>query len=377
MNDKIRALVNMGFIALFLVALCAPTIQQVFHVVPLEPVVESRAKVPLPPGNPIEQLWLERGYISDYERHYNDVFGFRDFFIRVRNQIQYSLFHDSDEVVLGRNGWLADKITLEVEQRTSDHLTDADWSRLAQRVAHLHRILRRRGIYLFVIPVPLKNTVYPEKFPEAAALRPATTGYARFVQLLAENHVPFVDAYTILSAKRRSADVYYKTDLHWNTVGAAAVAAEAVDRLGSEMHRDVRWRYPDSWKMKPFVGGTETNVLAILWPPKYEEPVAYQPGDVCGEMTNRGTYNELINRCSPPLLPSTTMFGNSFMMKLAAVGFEDYFSTFDRRYDLTDFPKMLAEIKPGTKILIWQLFELEIGYQLQSDAWWRQVDSSP
>jgi hypothetical protein len=34
-------------------------------------------------------------------------------------------------------------------------------------------------------------------------------------------------------------------------------------------------------------------------------------------------------------------------------------------------------IPPGTKILIWLLFELEICYQLQSDAWWSEIDQWP
>ena len=376
MKSKERSLLNISFIVLFLIILFAPSIEQRFDLIPVQPVVESRAKVPLPPGNPMENLWLGHGYFSEYEKHFNDVFGFRDFFIRVRNQIQYSLFSDSDQVIIGRDGWLADRSSVDVEQHHTDTLTEEQWAQLQGRIVKFNRILRDRGIYLIIVPVPIKNTVYPEYFPDAAARRPAVTGYERFRRLLAGNKIPFVDAYKILSEKKHSANVYYKTDLHWNTLGARAVAAATVDQLAHDLHRNVRWRYPDSSELKPFVDGGDNNVMAILWPLKDVEPVEFQPENVCGEMTDHGTYKELLNQCRERLLPPATMFGNSFMLQMAADGIQDHFARFDRFYDLSEFPKVLTDIRPGTKIMIWQLFELEIGYQLQQDPWWIQVDST-
>lgn len=373
-QQKERSYVNLAFIILFLVILYAPAVQQYFNIPPLTPVVESRTKVPLPPGNPVAELWTGHGYFFEYEKHFNDVFGYRDFFIRLRNQIQYSLFGDSDQVIVGRNGWLADKSSIEVEQRAVDTLSDAQWARLGDRLAHLDRILHQRGIYLLLIPIPIKNTVYPENFPAAAARRPAVTGYAKFTRLLADRGVPFIDVYKILSQKRRSVPVYYRTDMHWNTVGAATVAAEAVDRLGREMHRDVRWRYPDSPTLQPFAGGIENNLLALLWPLTDIEPQAALHASTCGETVKLAAYDEFVNRCQGPTLPQTIMFGNSFTQQMLAAGFQNHFAKLYTFYDLTEFPKLLTDIKPGTRIVIWQSFELEIAYQMQNDDWWRQVD---
>ena len=68
------------------------------------------------------------------------------------------------------------------------------------------------------------------------------------------------------------------------------------------------------------------------------------------------------------------MFGNSFMLGLDAIGFQRYFSTVHQLYDLNYLGNVFTKIPTGTKIVIWQMFELEIAYQLQSDSYWLEVD---
>ena len=357
----------------------APAIQQHTSVVPIPPIVESRTKVPLPDGNPVLGLWSGNGYFPAYERHFNDVFGFRDFFIRLRNQIQFSLFGDSNQVVVGRDGWLADKSTLEVEQPAVDALTDLQFGRLGDRILHLRRILARKGVYLLVVPVPLKNTVYPDKFPAYAARRPALTGYARFLRLLGDNNIPYVDAYDVLVAARRRVNVYYRTDLHWNTVGAREVAAETIRMLAIAEHSKVRWKYADQYTFHSFAGGGDNDVLATFWQVPDDEPFeASHIGD-CGTpvMDPGGTVEHFTNDCHGSSLPAATFFGNSFSIQMMNDGFENHFSKLYRVHDLTHFNQVISYVQPGSHILIWQLFELEIGYQMQSDDWWREVDEAP
>lgn len=364
------------FVAAFLAILCLPTVQQVLHPIAVEPVVESRQKVEMPAGNWIAGLWLAKGYFSDYERHFNDVFGFRDFFIRLRNQIQYSLFHDSDQVIVGRNGWLVDKDSVNIEEVTVDTLSDAQWDHLKSRLEKLNGILRQKGITFLVIPVPFKNTVYPEEFPASTARRPVPTGYERFRRLLGSSGVPFVDAYSILY-RNRGAGVFYRTDIHWNYLGARLVAQAAVKKLASMTHARIAWRYPETVVTQPFAGGVEANLLAVFRPPQDIEPAAYQPGDECGPTMPATAVQpaHFINQCRGAKLPSMTMIGNSYMLQMADIGFQDHFSEVYRLYDIQQFSNLLHELKPGTKIVIWQNFELEIGYQMQSDVFWKDVDA--
>lgn len=364
-------------IAIFLLIVFLPTVQQLFHPIPVAPVVESRQKVALPPGNPLVELWRGGPYFSNYERHYNDVFGLRDFFIRLRNQIQLSLFHDSDQVIIGRNGWIVDKPSVEVDEQTADHLPDDQWAQLERRMKKLQLVLQRRGVALLVVPVPFKNTVYPEYFPESSARRPTPNGYQRYRSLLKSAHVPFVDAYAILS-KHRSEGVFYKTDIHWNYLGARYVAQEVVATLAKRLNAAVRWRYPMDVTDQAFQDGDESSTLAVFWPPPDVEKAAFQPGDECGATMPATAVQpaHFVNQCRGPKLPKMQMFGNSYMLEMAAVGLQDHFAEVYRTYDIQNFRNLLHEIRPGTKILVWQNFELEIGYQLQSSDFWKDVDAA-
>jgi hypothetical protein len=361
-----------AIIAVFLLMIFAPAVEARLGFVSIPPVVESRARVPLPPGNPLAHLWQGLEYFPNYERHFNDVFGFRDFFIRVRNQIQYSLFADSDQVIIGRSGWLSDKSAVEVQQVAVDSLTDAQWTHLSQRVAALKQILGARGIYLIVVPIPLKNTVYPEIFPDQAVRRPPLTGEARFRKLLTDERVPFVDVFNLLSPRRYPIPVYYRTDVHWNHLGTAITAKRLVDQLAVAFHLPVRWTFPDRYADRPFVGGDESS-LATFWSPVDVEPFAYWATDACGGFVPHGIGSLFVNTCRGRHLPDTAMFGNSFMVGMASVDAQNYFSTIHRFGDLTYFGNILSEIPPGTKIVVWQIFELEIGYQLQSDGYWAAI----
>ena len=242
-------------------------------------------------------MWRGEGYFSNYERYFNDVFGFRNFFIRVRNQIQYSLFSDADQVIIGRDGWVADKGAVETEQPNVDALNEAQWARLSIRFSALKRILNARGIYLIVIPIPFKNTVYPENFPDQAARRPQVTGEARFRKLLTDDGVPFVDVYNLLVPRKYPVPLYYRTDIHWNNLGATIAATSLVDQLGAALRVRVRARFPNDYTYRTFTDGDEGGSLAIFWSPTDTEPAAAWNTAACGSFVPRGEGAVFTNTC--------------------------------------------------------------------------------
>ena len=96
----------LGFVALCLVVPLLQTLYPVFGTV-VAPLEERRAPNPFPP------LRLVTGTNGDFaaglNKWFDDRVGFRDLFIRAKNQIDYTLFDTSKKVWIGSDGWLFDR----------------------------------------------------------------------------------------------------------------------------------------------------------------------------------------------------------------------------------------------------------------------------
>ncbi len=100
--------------------------------------------------------------------------------------------------------------------------------------------LAERGIAYLVVAVPDKFTIYPEHLPSWVGRGPLPTPYDRIRDALARGGlVSFVDLRPALLAAKPRAQLYFKTDSHWNFNGALvgygeimnAVRAKLPDRL--------------------------------------------------------------------------------------------------------------------------------------------------
>jgi hypothetical protein len=371
--------VKLAICSLFVFILAAPTLQAWFNFVPVQPVAENRERIN-PPSAPLLLNLLDGGLTGrQYEKAFDDNYGLRDFFIRLKNQVQYTFFGDSRQVVIGLDGWLTDRSSVEVQQRTVDHLGDAEFTKLTDRISALNAYLKAHGATLILLPVPIKNTVYPVEFPNPAVVRPVPNGWDRLRSFLRGHpEVASIDVYDVLSRGKTEHDMYYRTDLHWTPFGASLVAEQTVNLVARLAGSPIRWDTPRSGSTSDLVGH-EAETMAVFWGPREQAFQLDKPWEECGEYikdTPLPYFGRYISKCPYPRLPKTLLVGNSFLLILPDTGFDHYFSQIDRIHDLTYFPKLLDYVPPDAKFVVWEFFELELGYQFQDDNWWAQVDAS-
>lgn len=217
-------------IAAFVATLVAPSAKML--VGPPEPweLAENRHPAPAPtwPASAGEAAELP----ARFGRWFEDRFGFRRALIRVNALVSARVFGISPhrDVVLGEEGWLfyQGRGVLEVsrgDRPLSRRSLDAWASALERR----RRWLAERGAsYVFVV-VPEKSTIYPEFVPER--LRPPA-GRSRLDQLVAHlrqhTDVVVVDPRQALRHAAEADHVYYRTDQHFNDLGAWITYREIV-----------------------------------------------------------------------------------------------------------------------------------------------------
>lgn len=169
-------------------------------------------------------------YLSQLSDWIGDHFWLRQELITARNGLAaLSGSSPVEDVILGRDGWLYYAPTLE-DYTGSAPLSDGDLASAAANLGLMAEYCRDRGLEFLFVPVPNKNSLYPEHMPGY------TSGEERDLQrllaLLPAEKVPFADLYALFSAQGET--LYYAHDSHW-TVKGAALAADGINAaLGRE-----------------------------------------------------------------------------------------------------------------------------------------------
>src|SRR5580693_5356313 len=267
----------LGFAALCLVVPLLQTLYPVFGTI-VAPLEERRDLSPFP------ALRLLTGTNGDFAAGLNGWFddrvGFRDLFIRAKNQIDYTLFGTSKKVWIGSDGWLFDRYAADFD------LDDAQLATLENGFVTLAHRLGDKDIHLIVVGYPDKSALYPEMAPARMPLLWTSSNYGRFRQYLASrSEFTFIDAEEIMKReKSRSPEhLYNKADMHVTEVSQIAVVKEIVARAAQAENRlDIRW--DENLKLSHVQingGGSQARVMALLIPPTEEAPY-YEGGHTVG-----------------------------------------------------------------------------------------------
>ena len=365
----------LGFAAFCLVVPLLQTLYPVFGTV-VAPLEERRALNPLPP------LRLVTGTNGDFaaalNKWFDDRVGFRDLFIRAKNQIDYTLFDTSRKVWIGSDGWLFDRYP---------EGTDLDDGRLAilkNGFVTLAHWLGDRDIHLVVVGYPDKSVLYPEMAPaRMPQLWTSDSNYGRLRQFLASrSELAFIDADAIMKREksRTAENLYYKADMHVTEVTQIAVVKEIVAQAARAENRfDLRWDEELKLSHSRINGGSQARFMALLTPPEEEAPY-YAGSYAIGATEPDGHWTipdpVVLDRDDPGIgrpfdwefrslpelcaarLPGMVLFGNSFSDLYWALGLQRYFCFIRRaREPISRFKLFYDTMPASTKYFIFEYYE--------------------
>ena len=209
------------YVALFLTFIVTPPILMLLPFGQIYPIEENRALEP--PPQPFGLLPRPAVAINKW---FDDHYGLRDSFIRIKNEVDYQFFKTSDKVWIGRNNWLFQKdlVRLTNEIKPKQALNGVRW---------LKQCLRGTGIRLAVVLDPYKASIYPEELPASITMNDRARRLARL--LAQEDGIIFVDGLA-LAEKHKQEDIFYKTDLHLTWRGGQIVFGDLVARIAQASH---------------------------------------------------------------------------------------------------------------------------------------------
>lgn len=169
---------------------------------------------------------------SAFNQYYADHFGLRELFtkayFKIINKINSS--STSKDVTLGQDNWL---FLGSVKPGYSSHgdpmgdvtninlYTKEELKKFAISITQVKNWLAKKGIeYIFVI-APNKHTIYFNKLPHYISKKNDSSAIDQLISYLESyTEIKVIDLRKALLEGKKRHQIYYKTDTHWNYMGA-------------------------------------------------------------------------------------------------------------------------------------------------------------
>lgn len=188
--------------------------------------------------------------ISEYpglvQTYFDDHLPFKNELVRIYNRLEIGLFHTSTSkrVAIGKDGWLFYKDVTDGDPiglyRGKHLLSESELEQIARSMQTTKDNLEAEGREFVIFIPPNKERVYSEYMPDYYGEPAEIYPVLQIVEYLrAHTDVKVVYPYqAIMDAKAAlgsDVDLYFKTDTHWNELGAYIGTRELLHVLGIDL----------------------------------------------------------------------------------------------------------------------------------------------
>ena len=281
------------------------------------------------------------------------------------SEFEYRIFNRSNNVIVGEDGFLSDKVVVE-QLLELDKMQENDFKEPIRRLKNIKEYLENRGQNFLVVIVPLKPTIYKEKFPGPVSER-QDIGLFKFQGEMQKNDIQFVDLHNTLFKARNKHVIYHKTDVHWNNVGSAIAVKEIINYLSMAKFEKELYSEEYTTSSMKLTGGESTS-MALLKPIsetyiKWNAKPSYY---IETEVNESGDSLEKFFGTDPnkAILPKTLMFGNSYMNYYRDAGLQNYFKEFDQVLDYSSFKNFTKIVSAKYELVVLNIYESQILFHM-------------
>jgi hypothetical protein len=251
--------------------------------------------------------WYHFRYQPELNRHVEQNFGFRTSFVRLYNQLEYSLFRQphGSGVVIGQEGFLFEEWFINAYYG-KDYIGADSIKFKIRQLKQIRNYFNRIGKEFMIIIAPGKADYYPEYIPVRMQDSLAPTNYAGMSEGIRKAAIPLLDFNQLFLEMKDTSrfTLFPRTGTHWSHYGAR-IAADSLSGFVSSLFK----RALPEFHLGPLV-----NSDTVINPDKDLEdlmnlffPLPRKP--LC--------YPDIISQPSAGFaLPSALVIGDSFFWEL-------------------------------------------------------------
>ncbi|HEY9114980.1 MAG TPA: hypothetical protein VIN10_09770 [Bacteroidales bacterium] len=206
--------------------------------------------------------WFSGDYQEKEETYLNESFGFRSWFIRINNQIAFSLFNKAkaNGVIIGKENYLYEDNYIKAYYGTDFIGKDSIEQRM-QRLKFLQDTLGKLDKSLIMVFAAGKGSFYPEFFPEEKKKEKGLTNYEVYVEIAKNLHLNFIDFndYFLKNKKTSAYPLYPQFGIHWSYYGTCLAADSMIRYIEKLRNIDMPNLYWDEIEIEN-AHGTDVDI---------------------------------------------------------------------------------------------------------------------
>jgi hypothetical protein len=210
---------------LLVVALLLPLFQQVTDI-PHKRKLKGAISIAEVPEFSIKG-WFNGIYQPKAQKALNDRFGFRRLFVKVNNQVAYSLYDKiyAGGVVIGKENYYYETNYINGSYG-NDYCGDSILRNKAMMLKLIQDSLASRGTQLLVTLAAGKGSFYPEFIPEKYHTEKKKTNGEMMVELFEEEGINYIDFNSWFKQMKDTSSycLYPRTGIHWSMYGMVLAA---------------------------------------------------------------------------------------------------------------------------------------------------------
>lgn len=218
------------------------------------------------------KTWFDGEFQPKLENYLKEKFGFREFAIRINNQIAYSLFNraKANGVLRGKEDYLYEENYLKayygLDFIGADSITEN-----VRKLKAIQDTLASLNKQLIVIFAPGKGCFYPEYFPkEYQNLKKGATNLETYISSSKQSNLKHIDFSTwFLQMKETSAfPLYPKTGIHWSVYGKVLAVDSLIKYIENHQKIDIPDLVWNSTESSYLMQETDKDIeegMNLLW----------------------------------------------------------------------------------------------------------------
>jgi hypothetical protein len=212
--------------------------------------------------------WFNAEYQGKEEKFLNENFGFREFFVKLDNQITYSVFNDLKllDVFKGKDGYFFNSSffgTYSGRDFKGKKYADS----LFTYVLNLNELMTSKKKKLMVCFAPCKESFYPEYLPDSCRPQLGNLSYYTYYkQKLEDSHIPVLDLNTYFQKLkgRSNYPLFVRGAVHWTTYGTFVAMDTLFKRVAYETNKKTLQIRLKSIVMSDTARGNDDDIIKAM-----------------------------------------------------------------------------------------------------------------
>jgi hypothetical protein len=186
--------------------------------------------------------WFNKEFQEKKEKYINDHFGCHHLYIRIHNQLAFSLFKTAkaNQVVVGKENYLFEQGYIDAFYG-KDYIGVDSIEKKMLMVSYIADTLKRLNKTLLLVFAPGKADFYPEYIPKQPNTPRGITNMEVYLHFAKKLDLSYIDFHTWFREQKKSSKypLIPKYGIHWSDYGALLAMDSIIKRIEKERNIDM------------------------------------------------------------------------------------------------------------------------------------------